>query len=502
MCCSKYLRFAVFLCACIMWSQGFAEEVPKKSNGVSTVELIKLLNVEDELVENLMDYLEILKNKLLLMEKSLITMNAEHTEMKTDYEAYLGNPLNSFRLIHRLNSDWSKWHDYALRTNKDTSVHMEKAHDIRKRLPTAFDFEIACRGIDDLMCFYNLKPDDLAAGNLAAYSKPETALSAQDCLSLGEFSIRHRKEDLAEAWFNTSLARFTEDKLSYKALKFSRNTVHKAWGLLLMKNKQLTEASYHIDRGPRAPISPNSVDYYFQVELATQRNCSAVYRRPSRLHCRYNSSTTAFTRIAPLKMEELSTDPYMVVFHDVLYDSEIESMLNPSEFVSSLVDGDQKSDVRTSKDSYVDDVDKLEYRVADLTGLSMEMSDAFSLINYGLGGHYISHYDYFNMENQIRQRQGDRLATVLFYLGEVESGGSTIFPMINVSVTPKKGSALLWYNLHNSGDMNLKTLHSACPVISGSKYVLTKWINELPQMFTTPCMKNANLHTDKSIVSL
>jgi len=88
----------------------------------------------------------------------------------------------------------------------------------------------------------------------------------------------------------------------------------------------------------------------------------------------------------------------------------------------------------------------------------------------------------------MRKRQGDRLATVLFYvsllnssqislytcnpfqLGDVDSGGSTIFPIINVTVTPKKGSALLWYNLHNSGDMNLKTLHSACPVISGSKY--------------------------------
>jgi len=57
-----------------------------------------------------------------------------------------------------------------------------------------------------------------------------------------------------------------------------------------------------------------------------------------------------------------------------------------------------------------------------------------------------------------------------FQLGEVDSGGATIFPMINITVTPKKGSAVFWYNLHNSGAMNLKSLHSACPVISGSKY--------------------------------
>ncbi|XP_037730685.1 prolyl 4-hydroxylase subunit alpha-2 [Drosophila subpulchrella] len=491
----KFFSFIGCLCVCINLPQGFAELVLKKSIAVSTVELIKLLDVEDELVENLKGYQEVLKNKLLLIEKSLITMNTEHKEMNSDYEAYLGNPLNSFRLIHRLHTTWRKWHDYALKTNEDAIDHMKKARDMRKRLPTSLDLKIACRGINDLMSFYNLKPDELAAGNLAGYSKPQTALSAQDCLAMGEFSLQIRNEDIAVAWFNTSLARFTEDKLSYKAFKFSRQTVHTSWGLLLMKNSQLTDASNHIDRDPKE-LSPSPVSLHFQKELATERNCSAVYRKPSRLHCRYNSSTTPFTRIAPLKMEELSTDPYMVILHDVIYDSEIDSMLNSSKFLLSLVDAGQKSDVRASKDSNIEDIDKLENRVADMTGLNMDMSDAFSLINYGLGGHYIMHYDFFNFTNKIRKRQGDRLATVLFYLGDDDSGGSTIFPMINVTVTPKKGSALLWYNLHNSGDVNLKTIHSACPVISGSKYVLAKWINEMPQMFSNPCMKNANLHSD------
>jgi len=50
---------------------------------------------------------------------------------------------------------------------------MKKAPDMRKRLPNSLDLEIACRGINDLMSFYNLKPDELAAGNLAGYSKPQ-----------------------------------------------------------------------------------------------------------------------------------------------------------------------------------------------------------------------------------------------------------------------------------------------------------------------------------------
>jgi len=45
-------------------------------------------------------------------------MKAEQNQMKDDYETYLGNPLNSFRLIHRLHTDWRKWHHYASKANR------------------------------------------------------------------------------------------------------------------------------------------------------------------------------------------------------------------------------------------------------------------------------------------------------------------------------------------------------------------------------------------------
>jgi len=49
--------------------------------------------------------------------RSLLTMKAEQN-LKDDYETYLGNPLNSFRLIHRLHTDWRKWHHYASKANR------------------------------------------------------------------------------------------------------------------------------------------------------------------------------------------------------------------------------------------------------------------------------------------------------------------------------------------------------------------------------------------------
>jgi len=100
------------------------------------------------------------------------------------------------------------------------------------------------------------------------------------------------------------------------------------------------------------------------------------------------------------------TDPYMVIYHDVIYDSEIYWLLNTSKLTLSLVDTGTMSEFRASKDSNIflpqrKVVRTLEERVTDMTGLSMEMSEEFSLINYGLGGHYVLHTDYHNHFNQV-----------------------------------------------------------------------------------------------------
>ena len=42
------------------------------------------------------------------------------------------------------------------------------------------------------------------------------------------------------------------------------------------------------------------------------------------LRCRYINNNSAFLKIAPLKIEEANLNPYIVVFHDIMYDSEIE----------------------------------------------------------------------------------------------------------------------------------------------------------------------------------
>lgn len=47
----------------------------------------------------------------------------------------------------------------------------------------------------------------------------------------------------------------------------------------------------------------------------------------SDLRCEYNFKNSPFLTIAPLKEELLSSNPKIVLFHDVIYDSEIEKLV-------------------------------------------------------------------------------------------------------------------------------------------------------------------------------
>lgn len=49
------------------------------------------------------------------------------------------------------------------------------------------------------------------------------------------------------------------------------------------------------------------------------------------LRCRYTTNNVPFLRIAPLKLEEISLDPYIVVYRKVLSDKEINKIKELSQ---------------------------------------------------------------------------------------------------------------------------------------------------------------------------
>merc|ERR1711973_151853 len=124
------------------------------------------------------------------------------------------------------------------------------------------------------------------------------------------------------------------------------------------------------------------------------------------------------------------------------------------------------------------------------TGLNMETSEELQVSNYGIGGHYEPHFDFARKEESrafASLGTGNRIATWLFYVSDVDLGGATVFPSLDLTLWPSKGSAAFWYNLHRNGEGDVLTRHAACPVLAGTKWVSNFWIHEHDQEFRRPC---------------
>lgn len=126
-------------------------------------------------------------------------------------------------------------------------------------------------------------------------------------------------------------------------------------------------------------------------------------------------------------------------------------------------------------------VKKIEARISEMTGTPVPNGEGIQILNYVGGGEYRPHFDYFpdNEGGRIHTaRGGQRIITVVMYLNNVAAGGATIFPNINLSIYPKKGSALYFSYFNSLGQADPTTLHGGAPVIEGEKWIATKWIRE------------------------
>jgi prolyl 4-hydroxylase len=126
-------------------------------------------------------------------------------------------------------------------------------------------------------------------------------------------------------------------------------------------------------------------------------------------------------------------------------------------------------------------VKRIEARISEITSIPVPHGEGLQILNYVRGGEYRPHFDYFPDSEGGRVHtaaSGQRIITVIIYLNNVTAGGATIFPNINLSIYPKKGSALYFSYYNSLGQVDANTLHGGSPVIDGEKWIATKWLRE------------------------
>ncbi|AOZ92698.1 2OG-Fe(II) oxygenase [Paenibacillus crassostreae] len=173
-------------------------------------------------------------------------------------------------------------------------------------------------------------------------------------------------------------------------------------------------------------------------------------------------------------------EPLVVVLGNVLSDEECDELINHSreQLQRSKIGQDHAvNQIRTSSGVFCEEnetVTRIEKRFSQIMNIPVENSDGLQILLYTPGQEYQPHYDFFAETS--RASTNNRISTLVMYLNDVEDGGETTFPMLNLSIFPSKGMAVYFEYFYSNHELNDLTLHAGTPVIKGEKWVATMWM--------------------------
>ncbi|XP_058917808.1 prolyl 4-hydroxylase subunit alpha-2 isoform X3 [Kogia breviceps] len=497
-----------------------------------------LIYAEKDLVLSLKEYILVEEAKLSKIKSWANKMEALTSKSAADPEGYLSHPVNAYKLVKRLNTDWPALEDLVLQNSAAGFIANLSVQ--RQFFPTDEDETGAAKALMRLQDTYRLDPDTISKGELPG-TKYQAVLSADDCFGMGRSAYNEGDYYHTVLWMEQVLKQLDAgeeattskaqvlDYLSYavfqlgdlhRALELTRRLLsidpshERAGGNLHYFERLLEEERENIllnhteaELAPQEGIYERPVDYLPERDiyesLCRGEGVKLTPRRQKRLFCRYHHGNgTPQLLIAPFKEEDEWDSPHIVRYYDVMSDEEIERIKEIAKpKLTRATVRDPKTGIltvasyRVSKSSWLEEEDdpvvaRVNLRMQHITGLTVKTAELLQVANYGMGGQYEPHFDFSRKDEQDafkRLGTGNRVATFLNYMSDVEAGGATVFPDLGAALWPKKGTAVFWYNLLRSGEGDYRTRHAACPVLVGCKWVSNKWFHERGQEFLRPC---------------
>ena len=231
------------------------------------------------------------------------------------------------------------------------------------------------------------------------------------------------------------------------------------------------------------------------------------------------------------RIEVISEEPPLVIVHEFLSPDHCDDIMNAvtgpeeaydtgenakNQLKRSTMGAEQdESQQRTSSTAWLhpehcpEPLDAFSERVSNLSGLPTDNMENLQVVRYQPGQEFQLHTDHLDSFNDLTDC-GGRLATCLMYLNDSEdtvfessnnchnnkddetfTGGETYFHEFDRAVSPRKGSALFWWNtIERPGsegydekmflNVDLRLRHAGLPVLAGKKWVCNKWMHPLP----------------------
>lgn len=195
---------------------------------------------------------------------------------------------------------------------------------------------------------------------------------------------------------------------------------------------------------------------------------------------------------------DISNPPWVITFDNLLTKEEADDLVQLGykyKYTRSEDVGERKFDGshdsvqstrRTSENAWCSsregcrelDVPKtVQDRISTILRIPGKNSEDLQLLKYEKGQFYKTHHDY--IPHQKDRQCGPRILTFFLYLSDVEEGGGTNFPKLDLTVEPKIGRGLLWPSVLNADPMNIddRMKHQALEVVAGTKFAANGWIH-------------------------
>ncbi|CAF3715350.1 unnamed protein product [Rotaria sp. Silwood1] len=518
----------------------------------STTHLTHLLKTEIALAKTLETYLEQEYERLDHIEKFINIIKDEIRQAQGNEEYYFGNPVNSYLFIKHLTNDWNnieetlptdftkdmtnKWifptfedytgsaiglmrlqDTYKLNTSqlangelsskfKSKRLSALECYDLGRVAYTHGDFYHTLMWMQEALDHLDTETNNTSINKIDILDHLAYATSQQGNV---EHALAVTKEILTIG--TPDHARANNNKVYYETIIRNRTlTKQKRKDDMNMNDSTNLKLISTISNDQNYTINNERLDDDLEEQelyekLCRQNGAQLSPKHQAKLFCRYRHNNHPYLILQPIKEEQLLDQPAIYLFHDIISDSNIEEIkslalprLQRAVVRDSTTNTFKPADYRICKSAWLRNEDspvvaRLSRLIEAVTNLSMITAEDLQIANYGVGGHYEPHFDFARKTDNDAFSGlgvGNRIATWLTYMSDVEEGGATVFPLVGGHLKPKKGSAAFWYNLHTSGEGDRNTRHAACPVLIGNKWVANQWIRERGQEFRRPCSLN------------
>jgi hypothetical protein len=246
------------------------------------------------------------------------------------------------------------------------------------------------------------------------------------------------------------------------------------------------------------------------MEMSCAKSCATCHKRDPATRCLVTKKQIPavlrgdmdllFNRIVDefkeFHVTVLSTSPWLVVLDDFISEEEAHALQTggddadfafqrsaggqaPGEDTTTGAFGRNSSTAWCAQPKCLENphVNAVAERMSHLTTVPKGNFEFLQVVRYRETERYGMHHDY--LAEQRFKPTGPRILTLNLYLSDVSEGGETHFPELGVSVSPKRGRAVVWPSVlvSNPTAPDMRTVHEALAVKQGVKYVANAWVH-------------------------